>query len=139
MPDVTLFCEDSFHEKFVGALLNRFRDEHSLQLNLKILSARGGLPRMAGELKDFLRDLSRDRYPAPDALIVVSDANCHGYHDRKGQLAKALERCPALEQTVSYAISDPHVERWMLCDAKAFKSVFGRGCTLPANKCQKDE
>ncbi|MBL8219231.1 MAG: hypothetical protein JNL62_08370 [Bryobacterales bacterium] len=27
----------------------------------------------------------------------------------------------------------------MLCDAKAFKSVFGRGCTLPAIKCQKDE
>ncbi|MBL8219230.1 MAG: hypothetical protein JNL62_08365 [Bryobacterales bacterium] len=97
MPEVTLFCEDSFHEKFVGALLMRLRDEHRLLLNVRILSARGGLPRMAGEFKYFLRDLSRDRYPVPDALIVVSDANCHGYHDRKGQLAKALERFPALE------------------------------------------
>jgi hypothetical protein len=40
---------------------------------------------------------------------------------------------------VSVAIPDPHIERWMLVDAKAFQDVFGRGCTLPANKCAKDE
>ena len=43
------------------------------------------------------------------------------------------------QQLVSYAIPDPHIERWMLADPRAFQTVFGRGCTTPAVKCAKDE
>jgi hypothetical protein len=46
---------------------------------------------------------------------------------------------PEFQQLVSYAIPDPHIERWMLVDPRAFRAVFGRGCTLPALKCAKDE
>jgi hypothetical protein len=63
MRDILLFCEDSFHEKFIGALLRRFEEEQ------------GGLPRMHAEFSNFLRDLARDRRPLPDAVIAVADAN----------------------------------------------------------------
>ncbi|MBS1827139.1 MAG: hypothetical protein JST93_17610 [Acidobacteria bacterium] len=139
MRKVVIFCEDSFHEKFVGALLTRFKNEAGLAVNIDPRSARGGLPRMAGELKDYLCDLSKGSEPVPDSIIVVADANCKGYNTRKALLAKAVEHYPAFQQSLSYAIPDPHVERWMLTDTKAFSTVFGRGCTLPAIKCKKDE
>ena len=36
-----------------------------------------------------------------------------------------------------HVIPDPHVERWMLLDSKAFKNTFGSGCKAPDQKCQK--
>jgi hypothetical protein len=139
MPEVILFCEDSFHEKFVGALLKRFEFETQAGVTSTFLSSQGGLPRMHSEFKDFLRDLERDRQRLPDSVIVVLDANCKGYNERKGLMDNSLTHYPQFHQLVSYAIPDPHIERWMLVDAKAFQKVFGRGCTLPAVKCAKDE
>ena len=46
---------------------------------------------------------------------------------------------PQFQHLVSCAIPDPHIEQWMLVDPRAFRAVFGRGCTLPALKCAKDE
>lgn len=139
MPEVTLFCEDSFHEKFIGSLLRRFGREYGVAVAPAFLSAQGGLSRMQGEFKDFLRDLARQRQPHPDSVIVVVDANCQGYHDRKALMAGEMERHPQFQRIVSYAIPDPYIERWMLVDPVAFQKVFGRGCTLPAMKCAKDE
>jgi len=139
MPELTLFCEDSFHEKFIGALLKRLNDEYDAGVTVRFLSARGGLSKMHVELKDFLRDLKRDRQSVPDSVIVVVDANCQGYNGRKGLMEGVLAHYPQFQQLVSYAIPDPHIERWMLVDANAFQEVFGRGCTLPAMKCAKDE
>jgi hypothetical protein len=139
MPEVTLFCEDSFHEKFISALLDRFGRDYGVGVKSKFLSARGGLPQMHGEFRDFLRDLSNQRQRLPDAVIVVVDANCKGHADRKELMDGALNHYPQFQQLVSYAIPDPHIERWMLVDTGAFQTVFGRGCTLPAIKCMKDE
>jgi hypothetical protein len=139
MPEIILFCEDSFHEKFIGALVKRMSDESGAGVTPRFLSAQGGLSRMHAELKDFLRDLARDRHPLPDAVIVVVDANCEGYNGRKGMVDDVLAHYPQFQQLVSCAIPDPHIERWMLLDAKAFQTVFGRGCTLPSIKCAKDE
>jgi hypothetical protein len=139
MPDVTLFCEDSFHEKFIGALLLRFREEQRVAVNSRFLSSQGGLPRMYGEFKQFLRDLARERQSPPDAVIVVVDANCQGYNERKKLMDGVIDLYPQFEQIVSYAIPDPHIERWMLADPQAFQAVFGRGCTVPAVKCAKGE
>ena len=80
MPEILLFCEDSFHEKFIGALLKRFEDEYHAGVKSQFLSFRGGLSKMHGELDQFLRDLKRDRKSLPDSIIVVVDANCHGYN-----------------------------------------------------------
>jgi hypothetical protein len=139
MPSITLFCEDSFHEKFVGALLTRFGIDYGISVSSTVLSAQGGLPRMHNEFKMFLRDLSRQRQALPDSIIVVADANCQGHNGRKELMDGVLATYPQFEQLVSYAIPDPHIERWMLADPIAFRDVFGRGCTLPAVKCSKNE
>jgi hypothetical protein len=139
MPEITLFCEDSFHEKFIGAMLRRFGNEYGVGVTSKFLSAQGGLPRMHWEFKRFLHDLSRQRQQLPDSIIVVVDANCQGYNGRKDVMQGVLAFYPQFQQLVSYAIPDPHIERWMLADSKAFQSVFDRGCTLPGVKCAKDE
>jgi hypothetical protein len=139
MRDILLFCEDSFHEKFIGALLRRFEEEQGVAVRTRFLSAQGGLPRMHAEFSNFLRDLARDRRPLPDAVIAVVDANCKGYNERKGMMDEALMRYPQFQHLVSYAIPDPHIERWMLVDSAAFRTVFDRGCTLPAMKCAKNE
>lgn len=139
MREILLFCEDSFHEKFIGALLRRFEEEQGIPVRARFLSAQGGLPRMHAEFGNFLRDLSRDRQPLPDAVIAVVDANCKGYTERRGMMEDAAARYPQFQQLVSYAIPDPHIERWMLVDSAAFRTVFDRGCTLPAIKCAKDE
>jgi hypothetical protein len=139
MPEITLFCEDSFHEKFIGAMLRRFESEYGVGVASRFLSAHGGLPRIQTEFKDFLRDLLKQRHPLPDSIVVVVDANCVGYNERKKLMDGVLAHYPTFQQLVSYAIPDPHIERWMLVDPKAFQTVLGRGCTLPTNKCAKDE
>ena len=35
------------------------------------------------------------------------------------------------------AIPDPHIERWLLLDGAAFKTVFGIGCDAPDQKCDR--
>ena len=139
MPEIDVFCEDSFHENFVGAMLRRFESEYRVGSSFRILSARGGLTRMHWEFGEFLRDLGRGRLPQPDSLVVVLDANCLGYNERKQVMNRAVEAHPRFQQIISYAIPDPHIERWMLVDEGAFRTVFGRGCTLPALRCAKDE
>jgi len=37
-----------------------------------------------------------------------------------------------------FAVPDPHVERWLLLDGAAFKTVFGKGCNAPDLKCDRD-
>jgi hypothetical protein len=139
MPEISVFCEDSFHENFVGAMLRRFESEYEVGSSFRFLSARGGLPQMHSEFGEFLRDLAKDRLPLPDSVVVVLDANCAGYNERKKVMARVVESYPQFQQIVSYAIPDPHIERWMLVDEGAFRKVFRRGCTLPALKCAKDE
>jgi hypothetical protein len=139
MPDIALLCEDSFHEKFVGALFRRFEQEYSVRAVLRPFSSRGGIAQMHGELKYFLRDLERDRQRLPDGVVVVVDANCKGYNQRKALMDRVVAHRPQFKQLVSYAIPDPHIERWMLVDPRGVQTVFHRGCTLPALKCQKDE
>ena len=36
------------------------------------------------------------------------------------------------------AIPDPHIERWLLLDSAAFRTVFGRGCPAPDQRCEQD-
>lgn len=139
MPEITLFCEDSFHEKFIGAMLRRFADDYGVVVTSRFLSSQGGLPRMHCEFKNFLRDLSGQQRQLPESIIVVVDANCQGHNGRKELMDGVLASYPQFQQLVSYAIPDPHIERWMLVDPVAFQTVFGRGCTLPAVKCAKDE
>lgn len=140
--EVVLFCEDSFHEIFLCALLDRLATENQTPICTRVLSARGGLPRMHHEFGRFLRDASiqfqRSGHSIPDAILVAVDANCLGFVERRNQMIRVAQSLPAFHPLIAYAIPDPHVERWMLADPIAFKAVFGRGCTKPAVKCEKD-
>ena len=120
MHEVALFCEDSFHEKFVGALCQRFAREYRAAVKTAFRSARGGLPRMHAEFRDFLPDLSREREPH-SGWVVLADANCEGYNGRKTLMDGELDHYPQFEQLVSYAFPDPYIERWMLVDHSAFR------------------
>jgi hypothetical protein len=139
MPEIVVFCEDTFHEKFIQALLERFETDYGISVTKRVLSARGGFARMHSSLTTFLSDLAKDREHLPDAIVIAADANCKGVNARKTELRDAVEKHAQFKQIACYAIPDPHIERWMLVDSAAFRSVFDRGCTLPAVKCAKNE
>jgi hypothetical protein len=121
------------------ALLQRLAHELKVSLRVTPYSASGGFPRVHTEFQKFLRDLASNRIQTPDAIILVTDSNCVGQPARKKRFRPAIDRFPNLDSIIHFAIPDPHIERWMLLDANAFKAVFERGCTLPTIKCDKDE
>ncbi len=94
---------------------------------------------MKSEFEAFLRDIDKGRIGVPSLIVVVVDANCIGYTERRSQMSQAAGKYSGLADLVVYAIPDPHIERWMLVDQNAFKTVFGKGCTLPGMKCARGE
>jgi hypothetical protein len=135
MRRIVLFVEDYGHEEFIRALIQRLGREQHIALKIVSRSVRGGYGKVVGEWRTYLRDLEREREELPDLLIVATDANCKGYKKRKREVDEVNEKYKSF--TV-YAIPHPHVERWLLLDSAAFKSVMGKGCNAPDRKCSKD-
>lgn len=131
---VALFVEDHVHQATIGALVQRLADEYGIPVRLDWRSAVRGHGRVVEEFKTYLRDLSKqgDR---PDVIVVATDANCRGLNRRVKEIKSAAPQTPA---PLVLAIPDPHVERWLLLDGAAFKTVFGRGCAAPDRKCSRD-
>lgn len=134
---IALFLEDAFHEEFVGTIIERLAREYNVVVDTHPYSVRGGFAKVHSELGEFLRDLDRDREGLPDAILVATDANCSGFVDRKNLVEGVINRFPQFQYLTHYAIPDPHIERWMLIDPAAFRSVFGKGCALPVRKCER--
>ena len=67
---------------------------------------------------------------------MATDADCKGLTERRNEIEEAIDE--ALRNFVIHAIPDPHIERWLLLDPAAFKSVLGRGCKAPDLKCSRD-
>jgi hypothetical protein len=134
MHEIALFVEDFAHQEFLEALLHRLSDEYKVAIRLDWRSVRRGHGAVLNELKQFLRDLQRERAAPPDLVIVATDANCMGLSERLKQITEVTGR---VEMPSICAIPDPHLERWLLLDSEAFKSVFGRGCSAPNHKCEK--
>jgi len=135
MRNINLFVEDEAHEDFLTAMVQRFAKDYSIEISIKTSSVRGGHGKVIAELKQYQRDLQRDREGLPHLIIVGTDSNC----------TKLLEREKEIKQTISgftdlviSAIPDPHIERWLLLDSQTFKTVFGRGCSIPDYKCELD-
>lgn len=134
MREVLLFVEDDAQEKFVGRLLERVARESGVALRVRVRSARGGWGQVLRELKSFHDSFSRGAEYLPDAICVAVDANCTGAEERR----RLIDECTtSLREHVVCAIADPHIERWLLLDGKAFKDVLGRGCEAPDQKCEK--
>lgn len=83
----------------------------------------------------YLRDLKRKMEAMPDLLIVATDANCKGFGERKREIDEVDD---SFRDLIICAIPDPHIERWLLLDSAAFKSVLGKGCKAPDQKCERD-
>ena len=131
MCEVALFVEDNAHRKVIGALLRRVADESGLTVRLDWRSAVGGRGRVVQELKRYLRDLTTQG-GHPDLIVVATDANCTGLQQRIREVDASAAVSP-----VVLAVPDPHIERWLLLDGAAFRSVFGKGCDAPDKKCDR--
>ena len=131
MREVALFVEDSAHRQVIGALVQRLADECGVAVRLDWRSAVRGHGRVVQEFKRYLDDLRREG-GYPDLIVVATDANCSGLQQR----IRDIDASGALSPVV-LAIPDPHIERWLLLDGAAFKSVFGKGCDAPDHKCDR--
>jgi len=134
MREIALFVEDFAHQSFLAALLQRMAAEYGVAVHLDWRNARRGHGAVVNELKQFLRDLQRGRDGLPDLVVVATDANCKGLAERLRQITEVTDKVDV--HTVC-AVPDPHIERWLLVDSAAFKSVFGRGCDAPDQKCER--
>ena len=134
MREIVLFAEDHAHQAFLDPLLKRLAKEQGIDVKLVCLNARRGHGAVIKELKQFLRDLQRGYAGSPDLIVVATDANCKGLNYRVKEITDVTKSVPG---SVVCAVPDPHIERWLLLDSAGFKTVFGRGCNAPDQKCER--
>lgn len=133
MREIALFVEDYAHRQVIGALVQRIAEECEIAIHLDWRNAVRGHGKVIAELNDYMRDLRRQGGPWPDLIVVATDANCKGINERTREIGGRDEPAPMI-----LAIPDPHIERWLLLDGAAFKTVFGKGCDAPDQKCDRD-
>ena len=90
---------------------------------------------MLRELAEVATELQRGQTALPDLFVEARDGNCQGHAACARQILEAVQDYSG--QVVA-AVPDPHVERWLLIDAQAFKKVLGQGCQAPDQKCDRD-
>lgn len=134
MRKIVLFAEDYGHETFIGALIKRLAAESDIKVNIVPRSVRGGHGKVITEYRSYLDDLRCEKDQLPDLLIAATDANCKGCAERSREIEDASKEYQSF--TVC-AIPDPHIERWLLLDSAAFKTVVGKGCHTPDQKCSR--
>ena len=134
MRNINLFVEDVAHEDFLIALIQRLANEYNVEINIKTSSVRGGRGTVITELKQYLRDLQHNKEDLPDLVIVGTDSNCRGLSEREKEIDQVTSDLTGI---VISMIPEPHIERWFLLDSEAFKTVFGRGCPAPDQKCER--
>ncbi len=132
MRKVALFVEDWAHRQVIGAIVNRIAEENSLQIELDWRNSVRGFSKVASEFKRYIKDIEGLVGDRPDLIIVASDAHCKGFNSRSKELQIQNSYAPVIQ-----AIPDPHIERWLLLDGAAFKSVFEIGCDAPDLKCDR--
>lgn len=130
-----IFGEDYGHEVVAKTLLLRMAEAKDISIETSVRSCRGGYGRMVDELREFTAELKVGRHYLPDLLLVVTDANCKGITARTQEVMSCVPE--ELHYFTSCMIPDPHVERWLLLDSRAFKSILGHGCQAPDAKCER--
>jgi len=128
MTDVLLFFEDAGHQSIIEPLVMRIASESHVVPILHRRTAAGGRSRVVSELRAFVRDRQAGVTPQFDLAVVATDSNCQGAKWR-GIIEQILAPVTgAGTPPVVIVVPNPHVERWMLVDSHAFRTVFGRGC-----------
>ena len=135
MRSLAIFVEDYGHQAVLKVLIERVAAEFGQAIDPIWRNTREGHGAVVRELKQFLRDLQRGTGSFPDLIVVATDGNCKGFAQRRKEITDLTDRTSA---RVVCAIPDPHIERWLMIDSAAFKSVFGQGCSAPDQKCDRD-
>lgn len=136
MLDVYLFAEDVGHELVVGALVRRIAADAGVAVAVHPQSVRGGYGRTILALRQYTSAVRRGRQPIPDVLVVATDADRSGHAERLRAIRDAAGA--ELADRLVCAIPEPHVERWLLVDGRAFRVAVGRGCSAPDQKWGRD-
>ncbi len=134
MRNINLFVEDVAHEDFLTALIQRLANEYSVEINIKTSSVRGGHGKVITELKQYMRGLQHNKEDLPDLVIIGTDSNCKNLSEREKAINEVVTD---LADIVISMIPEPHIERWLLLDSGAFKTVYGKGCPSPDKKCER--
>jgi hypothetical protein len=132
---VHLFAEDNAHEKLLCPMIARIAREENRNIDIRVMSARGGHGKVLSEL-DLFQDTRRAGQTMPDILVVGIDANCQGFAQARQEILDHL-RAEFAEMAV-IACPNPHIERWYLADAVSFHEVVGGAAPSVKEKCQRD-
>ena len=135
MRRINLFVEDEAHEVFLTALVQRFANDYNITISIKASSVRRGHGKVIAELRQYQQNLQHSREGLPDLIVVGIDSNCTGFLEREREINQVVSDFTDL---VIHAVPEPHIERWLLLDSEAFKTVFGKGCPALDQKCERD-
>lgn len=137
--NIVLAVEDRAHETVVLSLVNRIVIDCGKSPSdwaATVLPSGPGSQSLIAA-RDYAKRCQRQIGHAVDLFIVASDSNCVGFVEKKGQINQLVSDYPG---RIAMALPDPHVERWLLLDPKAFKEGVGlsKGIPTPAYKCDQD-
>lgn len=137
-PRVDLFCEDSGHEQYARALIQRIAAELDQKTSIRTRNGRGGHGKAITEFKAWQRAVTRGYidHELPDLLVLLIDANCIGWAQAHRELEQAVE--PGIFPRCAIGCPDPHVERWYLADPQAVQEVLGIPPLSDPGKCERD-
>lgn len=134
MRSISVFAEDIGHEQVIGGLVERVAAERGVDVRVRMVSVRGGFGAVQKELKQFVDELLKYAEKLPDLVIVATDSNCRGFDKRRKELVDSVS---SIVDSVVFAVPDPHVERWIMLDPAAFRSVLDHACDPPDQKCDR--
>ena len=120
------FLEDIGQEDFLKALVNRVAREKGLpsgRLRHEVRNATGGRGKVMGELRSFLRDVSREQNQLFALLVVAIDGNCRSYLGRRNEIRAVVDQS-GYPGTVVCAVPNPHIEQWYLADPRGLQQVL---------------
>lgn len=134
---VYIIAEDAAQESVTRALLRRISREEGVRVSVSI-AIKGGYGGVLTEIKGFQRALEQLAIPAgsPDLLLVLGDANCHNFQERKSDIISAINT--NIFPFLVIGCPDPHVEKWLLIDQHALRSLFGVSTNISLDKCIRD-
>ena len=88
--------------------------------DLKVVRELSPKTGLLGFIEGYLREFEKDD---PDIIILSTDLD--GAPDRKKALSGIIStKFPQLEDRISLAMPEPHIEKWFLGDHNAVKKVF---------------
>lgn len=134
-PRVHLYCEDTGHENFVRALVERMADECGTRALIETVSGRGGHGRAIAELRGWQRRARAGGVLVPDLLVVVIDGNCAGWSEARRTVLEEIDG--ELFPRSVVGCPDPHIERWCIADPESFVEVIGRPPLPDPGKCER--